>query len=79
MGGDGGVIASQRKFVRGTKSSDETEKDSKNIKQQQITRSRICAQSSEVFNQNSFTKILLFSRYFYYNLLTEITGTNCLL
>jgi len=80
MGGDGGVIASQRKFVRGTKSSDETEKDSKNIKQQQITRSRICAQSSEVLNHNSFTKSFrLFSRYFYYILLTEITGTNCLL
>jgi hypothetical protein len=49
MGGDGGVIATQRKYIRGAKNVDEKD-DSKNIKQSQIMRSRFCAQSSEVNN-----------------------------
>ena len=61
MGGDGGVIASQRKFIRGTKNSDD-DKDGKNIKQQQITRTRICAQSSEV--KILFPNLTLFFRDF---------------
>ena len=71
MGGDGGVIASQRKFVRGTKNSDE-EKDSKNIKQQQITRTRICGQSSEVSNLFFIIKLSII-------FIIEITRTNSLL
>ena len=49
MGGDGGVIATQRKFVRGAK-SDEKE-DGKNVKQNQIIRSTTCALSAEVINK----------------------------
>eukprot|EP01036_Dinobryon_divergens_P025089 gene25090-33604_t len=45
MGGDGGVIATQRKFVRGAK-NDEKE-DGKNVKQNQIIRSTTCALSAE--------------------------------
>jgi hypothetical protein len=52
MGGDGGVIATQRKFVRGAK-SDEKE-DGKNVKQNQIIRSTTCALSAEVINLNSY-------------------------
>lgn len=47
MGGDGGVIATQRKFVRGAKLEDDKD-ESKNIKQQQITRAGTCAISGEV-------------------------------
>jgi len=43
MGGDGGVIATERKFLRGTKSDEKDE--SKNIKKNQITRAQICAHS----------------------------------
>jgi hypothetical protein len=45
MGGDGGVIASQRKFIRGAKDPDAVE-EVKHVKQQQIMKSQICAQSS---------------------------------
>ncbi len=47
MGGDGGVIASQRKFIRGAKDPDAHE-EVKHVKEQQLMRSQICAQSSEV-------------------------------
>ena len=47
MGGDGGVIAVKRKFIRGAKSEDGKD-EKKNIKQQLILRTRICLQSSEV-------------------------------
>jgi len=46
MGGDGGVIATQRKFVRGAK-SDEIE-EGKNVKRQQVIRTTTCALSTEV-------------------------------
>lgn len=45
MGGDGGVIASQRKFVRGTKDPDAAE-EVKHVRQNQEFRARHCAQSS---------------------------------
>lgn len=51
MGGDGGVIASQRKFIRGTKTGDGegNSHDERNSarRQNQITRTRICTQSGE--------------------------------
>lgn len=45
MGGDGGVIATQRRFVRGAKSDEKEE--SKNVKQLQIVRVTTCALSAE--------------------------------
>ena len=47
MGGDGGVIATQRKYIRGAKNADEKE-ETKNIKNNQLLRTTLCAQSSEV-------------------------------
>jgi len=44
MGGDGGVVAKHRKFMRGFKHP-EDRKDGKDIKKLQRTRSRYCAQS----------------------------------
>jgi len=60
MGGDGGVIATQRKFVRGAK-SDEIE-EGKNVKRQQVIRTTTCALSTEVdikFISNSASVSLL--------------------
>jgi hypothetical protein len=50
MGGDGGVIATQRKFVRGAKDSNYADKvvDCQNMKSNQRLRSRICLQSALV-------------------------------
>jgi len=45
MGCDGGVIASKRKFMRGCKTAEK--EDGKNIKQSQLIRSKICAQTGE--------------------------------
>ena len=45
MGGDGGVVANCRKFIRGCEK--EEVKDGKNIKRQQQRRARTCAQSQE--------------------------------
>jgi hypothetical protein len=47
MGGDGGVIATQRKFIRGAKSDEQEE--GKNIKKHQQQRTHECSQSSEVY------------------------------
>eukprot|EP00597_Dinobryon_sp_UTEXLB2267_P006370 CAMPEP_0170081786 /NCGR_PEP_ID=MMETSP0019_2-20121128/17556_1 /TAXON_ID=98059 /ORGANISM="Dinobryon sp., Strain UTEXLB2267" /LENGTH=312 /DNA_ID=CAMNT_0010296369 /DNA_START=15 /DNA_END=950 /DNA_ORIENTATION=- len=49
MGGDGGVIATQRKFVRGAK-SDEIE-EGKNVKRQQVIRTTTCALSTETLQE----------------------------
>lgn len=46
MGGDGGVVATQRKFMRGYKHPGE-EAESKNIKKHQRLRSTICSVSSK--------------------------------
>lgn len=43
MGGDGGTISTQRKFVRG---QEERKSETKDIKYEQMERSRTCAQSS---------------------------------
>ena len=47
MGGDGGVIATQRRFVRGAKS--EEKEEGVNVRQQQIMKSTTCALSAEVY------------------------------
>ncbi|KAJ1398273.1 Rtf2 RING-finger-domain-containing protein [Ochromonadaceae sp. CCMP2298] len=49
MGGDGGVIATKRAYVRGAKLADADEQ--KSLKQHQIWRSRFCAQSSEMLRE----------------------------
>jgi hypothetical protein len=46
MGGDGGTYATQRNYVRGAKVEEKDE--SKNVKQQQILRTRLCTQSGQV-------------------------------
>lgn len=46
MGGDGGTYATQRKYVRGAKGEEKDE--SKNLKQQQLLRTRMCTVSGEV-------------------------------
>lgn len=43
MGGDGGTITNDRRFVRGVKNEDDK---NKNVTQQQIMRSKFCAQSN---------------------------------
>ena len=48
MGGDGGVLPTGRKFIRGCgKSAEDKKEDGKNITKAQIMRTTICAQSSE--------------------------------
>jgi hypothetical protein len=46
MGGDGGVMANQRKFIRGCEKDSDID-DKKNIKEEQRLRSSTCAQSSQ--------------------------------
>jgi len=48
MGGDGGVIATKRKFMRGTSRDDENNKESRNIVQAQKAKARSCALSGQV-------------------------------
>jgi hypothetical protein len=51
MGGDGGVIANQRRFVRGAKDQTDPEgnnKEGKNTAREQRTRSQTCALTNEV-------------------------------
>lgn len=50
MGGDGGVIATKREFVRGAKSKSDEKVEEKNFKQHRLTRTRTCAQSNQVHN-----------------------------
>jgi Rtf2 RING-finger len=48
MGGDGGVLPTGRKFIRGCgKSVEDKKEDGKNVTKAQIMRTTICAQSSE--------------------------------
>jgi hypothetical protein len=47
MGGDGGTYATSRKFVRGANHG-EGKDEAKNVKQQQLLRTRQCAMSGEV-------------------------------
>lgn len=46
MGGDGGVKATQRKYLRGAK-NDDAHDDQKHVKRNQVLRTRICTQSAE--------------------------------
>ena len=49
MGGDGGVLPTGRKFIRGCgKSVEDKKEDGKNVTKAQIMRTAICAQSSEL-------------------------------
>jgi hypothetical protein len=51
MGGDGGVIANQRRFIRGAKDQTDPEgnnKEGKNTAREQRTRSQTCALTNEV-------------------------------
>ena len=50
MGGDGGVIANDRRFIRGIQ-SDAALSDGKNVTRHQIMRSKICAQSCQVLSE----------------------------
>ena len=48
MGGDGGVLPTGRKFIRGCgKSVEDKKEDGKNVTKAQVMRTAICAQSSE--------------------------------
>ena len=47
MGGDGGVIATQRKFVRGAKDADAVD-DKINVRRNQRLRTTLCVQSQQV-------------------------------
>ena len=47
-GGDGGVIATQRKFMRGAKDANTATEDKELIHQVQESRTRLCTQSTEV-------------------------------
>lgn len=47
MGGDGGVIANKRKFVRGCRDGEEAKSAEQTAKQQTISKSKFCAMSSE--------------------------------
>ena len=46
MGGDGGVVATQRKFIRGQKNPDDERAEGLNVKRIQKTKARFCAQST---------------------------------
>lgn len=48
MGGDGGVKATQRAFIRGTTASNLDRSDALNIKEQRVRRSKYCAQSGNL-------------------------------
>jgi hypothetical protein len=48
MGGDGGVIATQRAFARGVGKSDEAKRDNKNIRDEQTARATTCALTNEI-------------------------------
>mmetsp|Transcript_6620 Transcript_6620/g.11103 ORF Transcript_6620/g.11103 Transcript_6620/m.11103 type:complete len:320 (+) Transcript_6620:82-1041(+) len=50
MGGDGGVIATKRAFVRGAK-SDDKDQEQKSLKHHQVMRTRTCALSSELLQE----------------------------
>ena len=47
-GGDGGVIATQRKFMRGAKDANTATEDKELVHQAQESRIRLCTQSTEV-------------------------------
>ena len=47
MGGDGGVMANQRRFTRGCEKDTDIDNSKKNIKEEQRLRSSTCAQSSQ--------------------------------
>eukprot|EP01038_Epipyxis_sp_PR26KG_P016575 gene16575-22626_t len=47
MGGDGGVVATQRKFIRGAKDANNEKEDGKNTKEELRIRSHTCTQSAE--------------------------------
>lgn len=52
MGGDGGVLPTGRKFIRGCgKSVEDKKEDGKNVTKAQIMRTVICAQSSEPLSE----------------------------
>ena len=52
MGGDGGVLPTGRKFIRGCgKSVEDKKEDGKNITKAQIMRTTICAQSSDLLTE----------------------------
>lgn len=48
MGGDGGVIANQRAFVRGAGKNEDNQREPKNIQLDQAIRASTCALSNEV-------------------------------
>lgn len=48
MGGDGGTISTQRKYVRGAKDGNDTVQTKANKREQQLQRTHECAQSNEV-------------------------------
>lgn len=47
MGGDGGVIATQRKYLRGVTNLEDRKDDPKNIREHQKMRTKVCACSSQ--------------------------------
>ena len=61
MGGDGGTYATSRKYVRGAKLEEKDE--AKNIKQQQILRTKQCALSGEV-RINKPSHLTIFNLFF---------------
>lgn len=48
MGGDGGVIATQRAFARGVGKNEDRSREAKNVHQEQTARATNCALTNEV-------------------------------
>ena len=51
MGGDGGVKATQRRFMRGTTNYTEQKSEVLNVKEQRVRRSKYCAQSGNLLQE----------------------------